>query len=1048
MFLSWLILLTGTSFSQQLKPGMTGNKSRTARCNTMEELENYFRLHPEARETAARNKNRYAPENLGTQRIQGIITIPVVVHIVGSAARQAQVTDADIAWQIAKMNEDYAGTNADSTNAVDFYGIRGHSSIRFCLASQDPYGNPTNGIVRVVSSLSGSQVCGSIGLAKHNASCGSDAWNPNQYFNIWVAEAGNCLLGIAQFPGTGDPSEDGILVSYEGFSNNPAYASPGYDLGRTAVHETGHYLGLYHIWGDESGCSQEDFRQLPGSCLLPASLISPNDDTPRQAGETTNCPTGTRTDACTVTAPGINYQNFMDYTLDPCYSMFTIKQVERMEWVLVNCRQGLVSSNGCFSITPFALDATLSIVSPGPGRCTISGTSATVCAGSALSPVIEIKNVGTGLITSLTIVSRLGTGSPSTFNWNGSLFSLGTELISLPALTMPSAPGSYPLEIYVTGPNGMTDQKLANDTAVIDISVVTAQTLPITENFTNSVFPSPGWKVINPDNSISWVRAEFSGAYSPPACAGINIYDYDAIGQKDILVTPPVDLGQAMDSVRVSFMVSHAGYDNTFGPDSLELVYSTDCGNSWINFGGYKKWTNAPLAGNNLSTNVNTTDRYFPTGISEWKKESVTMAKSAFAGNPSSILIGWRVTTGFGNNLFIDDISIDPVSIPAVDAAVTSISQPSKRECKNKATPQITIRNFGSQAITSLKIYYQVDGGPVSSSDWTGNLGSGSSFIFSPGELSIGTAGNHTFSAFIGQPNGLVSDGNTANDTLHKNYTVYTIATLSSAVKETFSGTFPPAGWEVDNPDNDLPWQKNSTAGNAGTGSAWYNAWNNPSISGRWDDLLLPNLGYAGIDSIFLTFDLAAVYQDIIQGSPEDTLSVLLSRDCGNTFTTVYQKWGYQLETNVSGTSANAEFYPGLSEWRKDSLNLGMWLGSSESLFQLAFRVSGRYQNNLFLDNINLYTKTLPQKLKSSGILILPNPFHDVFYVWHYLTPVSLRYIRVFNAAGQLVWSNRYNGNAQKLIPIDLSGKSPGVYIVTIGYVDKSIHIQQKIIKN
>jgi hypothetical protein len=179
-------------------------------------------------------------------------------------------------------------------------------------------------------------------MLKHTAQGGIDAWDPTRFFNVWVGEVGNCLLGVAQFPGTGSPSEDGVVLAFEGFGNNPAYVDPSFNLGRTLPHEAGHCFGLYHIWGDESGCTNSDFRQLTGSCLLPASLAGGATDqsvgdTPNQAGATGGCPSGVQTDACSGVAPGFNYQNYMDYTNDACYSMFTKKQVDRMQYVLDNC---------------------------------------------------------------------------------------------------------------------------------------------------------------------------------------------------------------------------------------------------------------------------------------------------------------------------------------------------------------------------------------------------------------------------------------------------------------------------------------------------------------------------------------------------------------------------------------------------------------------------------------------------------------------------------------------------------------------------------------
>src|SRR5215831_6216008 len=65
------------------------------RCLTMEVQAEYLRQHPEA-QAMSDALQRTPPPTPSTQRVQAITTVPVVFHIVGSAARQAQVTDADI----------------------------------------------------------------------------------------------------------------------------------------------------------------------------------------------------------------------------------------------------------------------------------------------------------------------------------------------------------------------------------------------------------------------------------------------------------------------------------------------------------------------------------------------------------------------------------------------------------------------------------------------------------------------------------------------------------------------------------------------------------------------------------------------------------------------------------------------------------------------------------------------------------------------------------------------------------------------------------------
>ena len=240
--------------------------------------------------------------------------IPVVFHIVDQ--NPDNITDIDIELQMAILNQDYEGLNDDSTNAVGFYPVRGHSKIRFTLAKRSPDGCDTNGITRTVSNLTITKA--TVSKIKYTSQGGHDAWDSYNchYLNIWVGKFvaepdGDILLGIATFPDRAEPlAEQGVVIGSSTFS----LAGNAFTEGRTLVHEIGHYFNLRHIWGDENACAADDGI----------------DDTPLQARSTSGNPAAPVLDICTTVAPGINFQNFMDYTNDQGLTMFTKKQVLRM----------------------------------------------------------------------------------------------------------------------------------------------------------------------------------------------------------------------------------------------------------------------------------------------------------------------------------------------------------------------------------------------------------------------------------------------------------------------------------------------------------------------------------------------------------------------------------------------------------------------------------------------------------------------------------------------------------------------------------------------
>ncbi len=145
-----------------------------------------------------------------------------------------------------------------------------------------------------------------------------------------VADDGSGLLGVADgIPGIGNGDGVTVLGSVFGadgggcISGGPLNTSGLFGGGATLAHEVGHYLGLFHIWGDDGGaCAGSD-------------QIS---DTPNQAdnnGGLFPCPTvapGTTTCADLPMSCNSNdyYHNFMDYTSDNCLVMFTQEQAQVM----------------------------------------------------------------------------------------------------------------------------------------------------------------------------------------------------------------------------------------------------------------------------------------------------------------------------------------------------------------------------------------------------------------------------------------------------------------------------------------------------------------------------------------------------------------------------------------------------------------------------------------------------------------------------------------------------------------------------------------------
>ena len=113
-----------------------------------------------------------------------VIRVPVVVHVLYNTTEE-NISDAQVQSQIDVLNEDFRGTNADINKVPDhFFQVAADCEIEFFLATKDPQGNTTNGIVRTNTSLT--SFSSDEGKMHYTSEGGSDSWGPNRYMNIWV----------------------------------------------------------------------------------------------------------------------------------------------------------------------------------------------------------------------------------------------------------------------------------------------------------------------------------------------------------------------------------------------------------------------------------------------------------------------------------------------------------------------------------------------------------------------------------------------------------------------------------------------------------------------------------------------------------------------------------------------------------------------------------------------------------------------------------------------------------------------------------------------
>ncbi|MES1217325.1 MAG: choice-of-anchor J domain-containing protein, partial [Bacteroidota bacterium] len=584
--------------------------------------------------------------------------------------------------------------------------------------------------------------------------------------------------------------------------------------------------------------------------------------------------------------------------------------------------------------------------------------------------------------------------------------------------------------------SGSGDQNITNDAMSKSFTARQVVQAPVTEGFEGTNFLSPGWTLTeSPVNGNTWVRKTPGSASDNSAF--IDNWNFNQVNATDDIISPAFNVAGA-DSIIIRWDIAHKYYPGTRN-DTFSIIASSDCGNTFTsvlyNAGGVQLATAGSSGANEYAGPLPT----------DWATRKVSLGGSAL--NNGSLVVLFRNKNEFGNNIFLDNINIEGLFFR--DLAVVSIDKPGFVECTGNFSTIVTVKNKGKEPITAFTLSYKIDNGAAQTTNVTGiNLLRDASMQVTLTPPLSGINGLHRITVYSANPVTLSgsTDQLTSNDTLTKDFGIS--GSILAPVSENFeSQNFPPTGWVSVNPDANIGWQKAST-GKSSSSSAFSNNFNY-LFAGQVDLLYSPIINYTSADSVTLSFDLAAATR-VFPGTttlPLDTLEVLITKDCGNSFTTVYKKWGFELQTiNDPNTPQTTEFIPLADDkWRREVIDLTEGFIPSGPI-QVVFKNTTNKGNNIFIDNVNLITKTLPSRLKEDGWQILPNPFTDQFNIWHLQKPTNLRYITIYNSTGQLIGRLDYNSNAQKLINIDMKGKPAGIYILNMGYSDRK-NVRAKVIK-
>ncbi len=351
--------------------------------------------------------------------------------------------------------------------------------------------------------------------------------------------------------------------------------------------------------------------------------------------------------------------------------------------------------------------------------------------------------------------------------------------------------------------------------------------------------------------------------------------------------------------------------------------------------------------------------------------------------------------------------------------------------CSSTISPIISVYNNGLNAITALTITPYIDGAIAPTTSWNGNFAPATSATIALNTISSPTnTGAHTFSYNISAMNG--TDGNMTNNSTKVSYLVASDF-QGSPVSEDFALTnFPPVKWAAVNSNSGPSWTRVTNAGgyNLSTQSTRYDFFNNKVI-GDMDELFITPMNLSGTAAPVLSFDYAYAQRD---ANSNDKLEVMVSNNCGSSWTNVYSSSGYTLATALPMPMAYLPDVNDISQWQTVTINL---TGYNSPSVLVKFVVTNDNGNNLYIDNVNL-NQTQPVGLiketkLSNQVSIFPNPTSGNATLRVFSLSSGKSKLILINTMGQIVSSKTidlFSGNNNILI--DTKEFSNGIYSVVL----------------
>ena len=587
-----------------------------------------------------------------------IYDIPLVIHVIHDYGVE-NIPDDTLYQAAAIWAQVYMKQNADTAGVIPIFAgnipnsnVRyiGNPRIRLHLATIDPNGNPTKGIVRFNSYLTQN--------GDDQAKFGD--WPSTKYVNVWFINAfGNADAGAAAYAYL-PPTISYIGADYDGVICLASYANflqGGSDDDKTVPHEIGHVLNLEHPWGNTNqpavACGDDGVDDTPPTmghnpvgCAASALY-----DAACAAGYSKTYTSHDGTMDSVVNYPDtVNAQNIMDYTY--CQRMFTYGQVVRMRTALLSSTAG---RNNLFS----------------PSNLASTGALAPMPDLAPIADFVVNRGVSTAALTDartyFLTVNNTAQFKFQNWSWNDTVssvawtFSNGATNPTSTSMTTTTNSFSQPgwVTVSLTANSNAGSNTITNTQAVYAADTAAVGGMGYEQEFTSASAIS-NWPMFNYyNNQFKWQFYSGTG-YDDGSCVRYRSFDTSTkrtgqpVGDHDDFYTPAFDLSNTtvgnFNFFTSGASVSSSGvpYGETAKNDSMEVDVSISGGQRWTRLAIY---SGAALA----NIGVVSTE-YVPTAASQWVARTVAIPSAYLT---TQTFFRFRYYPGnLGNDLYLDKVSL------------------------------------------------------------------------------------------------------------------------------------------------------------------------------------------------------------------------------------------------------------------------------------------------------------------------------------------------------------------------------------------------------